>query len=116
MQSIIENLKEYSALFLNYQSRFILGRGFNWNAGKLYQKLGEYTMLVENTDARKLTGEILGTETFEFSNQNESTYRFDKSLFDHPDMVEFLRENNTLDEIFFGMITAGKSKKRENAR
>lgn len=98
---IIENLQKFPGLFLNFQSRFILGRGFNWNAGTIYQRLQNYTMLVDNVYAREITARILEFNDFEITNKNESRYHFDKALFDDPLMIEFLRENNTLDEILY---------------
>lgn len=98
---IIENLQKFPQLFLNFQSRIILGRGFNWNTGKIFQRLQNYTMLVDNIHAWEIASSILEDEDFDFTNKNESSYHFDKSVFDDPLMLEFLHENNTLDEILY---------------
>jgi hypothetical protein len=106
--SIIENLQKFHGLFLNFQSRIILGKNFNWNTGKVYQKLGCYTMLVDSIFACNVTGEILGGTDFEFSNKNESQYHFNKELFDDSLLLEFLSENNTLDNILYDIISSRK--------
>lgn len=98
---IIANLQQFAGLFLNFQSRFILGRRFNWNTGKIYQQIKKYQVLTNNNNSKEIAEKILGFEDFDFPKINESQYHFDPSLFESSIMMEFLQENNTLDEILY---------------
>jgi hypothetical protein len=101
VDAICQNLLAYPGLFLNFQSRLVLGRGFNWNSGKIFTQLRCYEMLADHHRALDLVGRMLGRPVEGLVRENESPYHFDRTVFDHPRMLAFLEEHNALDEILY---------------
>lgn len=106
VDQIINNLKQFSDLFLNVQSRYILGKGFDWNSGQLIQQLDKYEMIVDSPNVDKLLSRMLGQPITMPRRENVSPYHFDKAAFDHPRMRDFLRRFNTLDELVYRAAVA----------
>lgn len=102
--SIVANLHAFGDLFLNLQSRIILGHKFNWNAGHLHQRLDRYELVTDSNDIASLVKAMTGSALPVLRHENASQYEFDPSVFDSSVLVEFLRKRNTLDEILYRTI------------
>ena len=103
--AIIENLSKYSQLFLNCQSRYVLGG--RWNAPDLevnsILKAYEHILTEESIPefARSVTGKADSVEVFE----NKSKYHFDKDVFQEPKLVRFLQERNEVDFALYRFVS-----------
>jgi hypothetical protein len=102
--SIAGNLIRFAGLFLNSQSRTILGNGFDWNTGAVYQRLERYEMIVDSDNVAMLTTHLLGEPSATARRENVSRYHFDPAVFDSEEMRDFLRANNTLDELLYAIL------------
>ncbi len=101
---IVENLKAAPHLFLNFQSRVILGHRFAWNGGLLYQQLAKYEMVSKEDRLGELIERMTGTRPSLVMSENTSRYHFDSSVFHRDELVDFLKKNNTLDNILYGLV------------
>ncbi len=101
---VIENLLVNPYLFLNMQSRVILGARFPWNEGKIYQQLGKYEMVATESSLDRLIEAMIGHAPDEVLRENASPYRIDPAVFDSVELVEFLKTNHTLDNILYGLL------------
>lgn len=109
--SIAANLDRFAGLFLNTQSRIILGHKFNWNTGQIYQRLNRYEMIVDSGNVPALLSHLLDQPIERERKENVSRYHFDPAVFESDELKEFLRTRNTLDEILYEVFepTAGKA-------
>ena len=103
--TVIANLEVFNQLFLNFQSRPVLGRGFNWNKDSLIERLDAYEFIASEATLGDLFETMTGTRPEEEVFENTSRYNFDKAVFSTPEVRDFLRRNNTLDEILYGIVT-----------
>lgn len=101
---IIANLKKNSMLFLNFQSRISLGNGFRWNSGALHQQLDTYEMIACEDGLGALIERMTGSPVSTLSRANEARYHFDPAVFQTPELQEFLKRNNTLDDIIYHIV------------
>ncbi|MCT8997413.1 hypothetical protein [Chelativorans intermedius] len=109
VDQIIDNLSRFSGLFRNYQSRWILGRDFNWNSGNIHQRLDIYEKIVDNSKINDLLSRMLGKQVEVTERSNVSPYHFDIEHFQSPEMKRFLRRWNTLDDALYWLISRDDS-------
>jgi hypothetical protein len=102
--SIAGILSRFPGLFLNGQSRMILGKGFNWNTGMVHQRIGRYEMIVDSNNVDMLITHLLGKPAATIHRENVSRYHFDPTAFDTDEMRDFLRTHNTLDEMLYNAL------------
>jgi hypothetical protein len=102
--SIKANLERYGGLFLNTQSRFILGHTFKWDADMLHQRLDRYEMIVDSSDVSALLEHLLGRPIGNDRRKNVSPYHFDPAVFDADEMKDFLRRRNMLDDQLYDTL------------
>lgn len=113
--SIIANLKKFPNLFLNFQSRTILGHGFNWNSGAIHQRLDQYEMIAEGEGVGRMVSAMLGKPVAPGRKENVSSYHFDPAAFETDQMREFLRTHNTLDNILYELVRSRTSSRLTHA-
>lgn len=101
---IISALLKSPGLFLNFQARTVLGPDFRWLTGRIYQQLEKYEMVCTEEKISELVARMTGQPAVELSTKNASPYHFDRTLFDTEEMRDFLRKNNTLDYILYGLV------------
>lgn len=101
---IIQNLKQFSGLFLNFQSRIVLGNNFDWNEGRLHERLSAYTFVSTSKNIPKLLFEMTGHKSTIIPRVNTSSYHFDKEVFSSKEISKFLLERNFLDLILYQAI------------
>lgn len=105
LDTVIGNLSAYQVLFLNGQSRFVLGSAFDWNVPELGSQLARYEKIATSSEASALVSAMLGRDVDAATRVNESRYHFDPSIFDQPDMRRFLAQWNARDEVLYRMLT-----------
>jgi len=101
---VIENILSRKNLFLNFQSRTILGHKFDWKSGAVHQVLSKYEMVAKEKTMLDLIETMTGERPTILERENESGYHFDRAVFDTAEMKTFLRENNALDETLYSLI------------
>lgn len=103
--SIRANLIEFSGVFMNQQSKMVLGPDFNWNNGSLYDKLGKYEMISTGKSLPKMLSRMIGQEVAVTRSENQSAYPFDKNIFSRPDMLAMLRRRNNHDWMLYHIVS-----------
>lgn len=99
--SIAANLERYSYLFLNAQSRYILGHTFDWNSGILRERLSRYEMIVDSSGLSALLDCMLGHAITDGRKENVSPYHFDPAVFETAALKKFLKKRNALDDTLY---------------
>ena len=118
---IAGDLRQFSGLFLNNQSRYVFGS----NLQPLQQALGEgvrfgaIPAVAETVGIFDAIGESGAIETLfrhihgnapvasgERKRENESRYHFDPALFESDEVTETLRLHNRIDQLLYGYLTA----------
>lgn len=102
--AIIANLLSAPFLFLNLQSRYVLGNRFPWNQGKIFQRLDDYEFIGHEGTLAALIEKITGSTPVMEKNFNESRYHFDTQVFEEPELKKFVKYNNSLDLILYDLI------------
>jgi hypothetical protein len=103
-ETIISNLAAHQALFLNNQSRIVLGNDFRWSAESIAARLDRYEKIVLSSDVSGLLSAMLGRDTDTGERVNESKYRFDRSVFDTAEMQAFLAQWNARDNVLYRFL------------
>lgn len=103
-EEIVEILKENEGLFLNTQSRIILGPDFNWNGGKVMRRLQNYEFIGTERDIPQLLSVITETTERKVLRRNVSPYHFDREVFQHPRIRNFCIRRNFLDWALYSAI------------
>lgn len=103
--AIIGQLKAASSLFLNQQSRVLLGA----NAAKLTEaerqsRLRAFEHIATENDLPTLIGHMTGKTDPILEPANRSEYHFDPQVFHAPRMKEFLMQSNKADEQLFELL------------
>lgn len=98
---IIANIMTMPNLFLNFQTRYVLGAGFNWSSGSVYKRLAKYEMIADQNDVGTCLCRMLGFNPEMPRRVNEAKRHVDYSLFETEPMRRFFLENNWLDEILY---------------
>ena len=94
--SIVEMLRRYRGLFLNFQSRFILGQDFDWRKGRLQAALSRFEYVGDGSDLDSLL-QAIKPGLVAAEDVNVSRYHFDPELFDSPVVTAFLATDNAHD-------------------
>lgn len=102
---IIKNIQAHPILFLNYQSKFILGKNFNWNAGQIVGRLSKYKMVSTNESVANLVNKMTGVVVESTRRINVGGSHVPIELFDNPKFKSFLRRRNLLDSIVYRLVT-----------
>lgn len=97
-ENIIQQIKAAPGLFLNQQSRFVLGRNPHALLDQGYKEsLKVYEFIATETTLPKLINKLSGLPYDEKRRVNVSPYHFDKAVFKSDIMQEFLNEQNADD-------------------
>lgn len=92
--AVVSNLHRFSGMFLNCQSRYILGARFEALECELDELLSLYSAIVSEHTASAFVRSVAKTRRININRENASRYHFDRLVFDHPFVIEFLRERN----------------------
>lgn len=103
-KEIIKNLIQFSGLFLNFQSRIVLGDDFNWNEGYVHKRLNTYTFISTSTNLSGLLKKMTGNTLSIKAKENASRYHFDKDVFKTKELRTFLLNRNFLDHTLYQAI------------
>jgi len=104
--AIAANLQRFAGLFLNTQSRILLGNEFNWNSGQLLRFLRQYEFIATPDHFDELLTRMCGDPQPTPKSKNVAHYRFDRRIFETTKLRNFMLRNNFLDQILYQSITA----------
>ena len=97
-ENVIQQIKASPGLFLNQQSRFILGENPHALSDQGYKEaLKVYEFIATETTLPKLINQLSGLPYDDEKRENVSAYHFDKAVFKSDIMQEFLNEQNAAD-------------------
>lgn len=101
--AIIANLQADPGLFLNLQSRFLLGDEIDLDSPAFDDRLARYDLIAATPET--VIERITGTRPTA-TRQNTSPYHFDPAVFDTPALRDFLARENRHDLRLYTRITA----------
>ncbi len=107
-KAIIRNLRKYSGLFLNQQSRMILGTRFNWNTGLVIDQLRTYQFVATEESLGTLVAKATDGSQLADTRENTSTYHFDRAVFKTPRIRNFLERYNFLDQTLYRTLKSNR--------
>ena len=96
MDEIIKKLEKYQGLFLNYQSKFVLGQDCSPIDTHVSEVINRYDYISYGKNLHKMLSSI-NKNLVTRVESNKSKYHFDPKLFETEKMEEFLRDKNALD-------------------
>ena len=106
--AIIENISSSRGLFLNIQSKMIVGRNFDWNSGQLLTHLRKYEFIGTPRDIDKMLVMMCGAPPKLKKRHNAAQYHFDRDIFDTPRLRNHLMRNNYLDWMLFQTMKSAR--------
>ena len=111
---IAARLLEYSDLFLNQQSRIVLGADVQgWSQEDIVHALRCYDMISTEGTVPLLVELIAGSRTSRsIPRENESGYHFDRHIFQHPHLEHFLAEHHRSDYFLYEAVKSTESPSR----
>lgn len=115
VDSVVSNLDRFSHVFMNNQSKHLVGAGFDWVNGDLDAVLSSYEMVGVESHIGDLVSCMTGADTQVEHRHNASTYRFDASVFQSPRVKAFLAEHNTQDECVYRFVKQRLTRGRDEA-
>lgn len=104
--AIIDILHSHSGLFLNLQSRFLLGDDIDLTGPDHAPRLARFSALTTAKDLPSLVQRMTGAPARDLPRQNTSPYHFDPSVFREPKLLTFLGDENSHDSRLFAQISA----------
>lgn len=104
--SILYILTKYRKMFLNFQSRVVMGQRAACDVGVINKVLSEYEFVGNNSELDTLLRKMgIAPEHYEVR-ENASEYHFDTSLFDDEEVDYFLKVHNAVDELLYRTVCA----------
>ncbi len=101
---VVANLERYRGLFLDCQTKFVLGRARRWPGHAIDERLDRYEFVgLDRVD--ELLTVMLGTMPEQAARENTSRYHFDKAVFDAPEIEEYLHTFNQVDNRLYRRAT-----------
>ncbi len=94
---VAANLRAYGGLFLNQQARHVLGAGFDWSSGQVFDRLLAYDHVAADSGPGDLVCRMTGHPAAAATHENASPYRFDRAVFDTDEMRTFLLRHHFFD-------------------
>lgn len=104
--SIMHILLKYRAMFLNNQSRYILGHDLENGEANMMPIVNEYEYIGTNENLSALLEKMGISINQNEDHKNSSPYHFDKSIFDDEEIEEFLTIHNRIDNKLYSIIQA----------
>lgn len=105
VEEIIEQLKKSPGLFLNMQSRYLLGEDVvNLSKTEIRKRLSAYEYVAHEAALGQLIQRMTGTYPAQPAHLNRSRYHIDPGLFRTDAMNDFLAENNATDQIVYELV------------
>lgn len=105
-EAVAARLGEFPALFLNLQSRLLLGAGFRWDDGALLDRLDRYEFIATETMIPELLFRMTGCTVARPPRENAARYHFPREVFGTPPLRRFLARRNTLDMLLYHALRA----------
>lgn len=97
-KAIIEQLELAPGLFLNQQSRVLLGNAINdASMDDIDAVLKKFRFVATERTLPNLVRLMVGAEYTDKRRSNTSTYHFDPEVFQTPELIRFLKERNAQD-------------------
>ena len=104
---VVANLRKHPRLFLNFQSRFVLGHDFAESEVGIDEALDTYDFISDGTDVDALLDAMSSGLTSE-RRRNVSRYHFDPRVFRRPAVKRFLTNSNNEDEQLYERLRERK--------
>ncbi|MDJ0627360.1 MAG: hypothetical protein QNJ44_03790 [Rhodobacter sp.] len=104
-QAIIANLQSDPGLFLNLQSRFLLGDDIDLAGPDFDTRFAKYETILPNDRMTDLIRAMTGAAPTGTLLKNASPDRYDRTVFDTPALREFLARENSFDQLLFDRIS-----------
>jgi hypothetical protein len=106
--AIIANLSAFSGLFLNQQSRCVLGMvEEGLTEADLREGLAAYACVTTEAELPELILRATGRRLEGAPRKNQSPYHFDRAVFATPELRAFLAEHNALDQRLYDLVSTG---------
>lgn len=103
--AVIDNLRRFHGLFLNQQSRIVLGTRFDWTRGQLPKHLRAYDYVATDKTIPELVERLTGRPAPDMPRENASPYHFDPGIFSRGPLRNFLMRNNYLDWTLYRTVS-----------
>ena len=102
---VIEQIKLAEGLFLNQQSRMLLGNDASQlSEEQILNRLQAYEFVATEQTLDLLIEKMIGAATPILSYENKSGYHFDPAVFRTPQMQEFLSEHHKTDMVIYDIL------------
>lgn len=105
-QQVIDVLSHSPAFFANLQSRFLLGDDIDLQSAVAEARFGSYASLKTTDDLGRLVEDMTGHRPGTLRRSNASVLHFDRAVFRHPAVAEFLKDFNAADEALFARVSS----------
>lgn len=103
--SIAANLRRWSSLFLNMQSKLVLGHNFKGtNEAHIRERLSIYERISLSEDISPLVEAMSGAPATDNRVINSSRYHFNPDVFATDELVECLQTSNSLDVLLYRIV------------
>lgn len=96
-EAVIAILDRHSGLFLNLQSRFILGDDIDLSSSAFDQRYEKYEMICATSELEHLFKHLGPNKRPDVTRENTSTYHVDPEIFKAPQLRGFLNVHNAHD-------------------
>ena len=96
--AVIAQIEDAPGLFLNQQSRMVLGENLgDMSADMLRDRLSVFNFIAIEATLPNLLHHLLGEAMGRLTRENSSGYHFDPAVFQSPAMQEFLKDRHAAD-------------------
>lgn len=103
--SIAANLRRWPSLFLNMQSRYVLGHDFHATSeAQIRERLGIYEYVGLSDNISPLVEAISGAPASDERAMNSSRYHFNPDVFTTDELVDCLQASNQLDTLLYQIV------------
>lgn len=104
--AVIKTLEGLPQLFANLQSRYILGGDVTAFGDQALTRLSGYEAVMRSADVDRLVEVMTGRRPRVERRENRSRDHFDRAVFSHPELRDFLKEFNSLDAALYARLAS----------
>lgn len=105
-ENVIRQLSLAPGLFLNQQSRTLIGEDVSrLSRGEIIERLSIYEFVATESFLPELLKKMTNQSCGEISRKNQSEYHFDPAVFKAPEMTEFLNQHHRTDMMVYEIVS-----------
>ena len=100
-KAIVENLMRNEGLFMNCQSQFVIGHEYADHSISYAEVVREFSAIILDGDVGAGLAPLLKGRRIPVPRENASRHHFDREVFHHPHVREFLLDRNRYDHMLW---------------